>query len=138
MVNRSNWYYDHPPACTCAHCNESRRRKLTRRVTSRTITRPAVLTILSIAGLVIWEPATRVNWRATTRPESTLARRTEGGGLEGVNIPEGVNIRDSEDNDRSRRSFNSSGGRRRSGLGGLIGLLVSAALWVGRTWLGRT
>ena len=21
---RPNWYYDHPPACTCATCNEQR------------------------------------------------------------------------------------------------------------------
>ena len=23
-ANRPNWYYDHPPACTCANCNSLR------------------------------------------------------------------------------------------------------------------
>jgi len=27
IMTRSNWHYDHPPACTCVGCNENRLNK---------------------------------------------------------------------------------------------------------------
>lgn len=153
---RPNWYYDHPPACTCAQCRPTSRshRRRGRNGSSKPSTLWGIVTVVALMGFgafVVWGISVTGHWSdagvrspGAAAPQGANQSGNQAGfGSEGVGVPGGVSIKDSDDerrsfdSDRSSRNWGSTG-RRRSGVGALFGALLGFGWWGFRAWLSRS